>query len=268
MWGVSTRLRVETLGNTRLRISPLAAAPQGQTDARRAGRPRFAVRAATGHWLAVVVYALAMAYVESAAVLYLRTIYGGIDPVAPRHTPFDPLPDFVWIEIGREAATVVMLASVGYLAARRWTGRIGAFAVAFGIWDIFYYVFLWLFAGWPASPLAPDVLFLIPLPWWGPVVSPVVLALVIVAAGTAAMARELGDGMPRPCRRDCLVVVVGGGLCLVAFMADALVALPRGGLAAAYYLRGGSSFPWAIYAAGLALGCVGLVRGITRVETD
>jgi hypothetical protein len=206
-----------------------------------------------------------MAYVESAAVLYLRTIYGGVDPVGPRHTPFDPLPDFVWIEIGREAATLVMLGAVGYLAGTRLAGRIGAFAVAFGVWDIFYYVFLWLFAGWPASPLAPDVLFLIPLPWWGPVLSPVLLAALIVVAGAAAMARELGDGLPKPRRGDMLAVFVGGGLCLVAFMANALLALPDGGIEAAYYARGGA-FPWPVYALGIVLGGAGLLRSLTRAD--
>jgi hypothetical protein len=198
-------------------------------------------------------------------VLYLRTIYGGVDPVGPRYTPFDPLPDFVWIEIGREAATLVMLGAVGYLAGARLAGRIGAFAVAFGVWDIFYYVFLWLFAGWPASPLAPDVLFLIPLPWWGPVLSPVLLAALILVAGAAAMARELGDGLPKPRRGDMLAVLVGGGLCLVAFMANALMALPDGGIEAAYYARGGP-FPWPVYALGMVLGGAGLLRSLTRAD--
>src|SRR5205823_8243008 len=130
-----------------------------------AARPRFAVRAVTAGWAAVAAYAIGMAYVESAAVLYLRTIYGGVDPVAPRRTPFSPLPDFVWIEVGREAATMVMLAAVGWLAVRTPLARFGAFGLAMGLWDIFYYVFLWLFAGWPATLLATDVLFLLPLPW-------------------------------------------------------------------------------------------------------
>jgi hypothetical protein len=214
-------------------------------------------------WTAVALYAIAMAYVESAAVLYLRTIYGGIDPVAPRHPPFDPLPDFVWIEIGREGATMVMLAAVGYLAATSLAGRIGAFAVAMGIWDIFYYVFLWLFAGWPSSPLAPDVLFLIPLPWWGPVLSPILVAGLIVLAGGAAMARELGDGLPRPSRRDLLALLLGATLCLLAFMTNALEVLPRGGIEAAYYARGGP-FPWPVYAAGLVVGSIGVIRTISR----
>ena len=223
------------------------------------------MRAAVTRWTAVGLYAVAMAYVESAAVLYLRTILGGIDPVGPRHPPLVPLPDFAWIEIGREAATIVMLAAVGYLAASSLVGRIGAFAVAMGIWDIFYYVFLWLFAGWPPSPLAPDVLFLIPLPWWGPVISPILAAGVIVVAGAAAMARELGDGCPKPHWRDVATVLLGAGLCLQAFMANALAVLPNGGLEAAYYARGGP-FPWPVYAAGLLVGSAGLVRSLTRAK--
>jgi hypothetical protein len=222
------------------------------------------MRAASAGWLAVAAYAVAMAYVESAAVLYLRTIYGGIDPVGPRHTLFNPLPDFVWIEIGREAATMIMLATVAWLAGRGAAGKIGAFALAMGVWDIFYYVFLWVFAGWPASPLAHDVLFLIPLPWWGPVLSPMLLAGIMIVAGAAAMARELGDGLPRPSHDVWLLVLLGAGLCLVAFMLDALAALARG-LDAAYEARGGT-FPWPLYLVGMSLAVVGLVRGLTRTR--
>jgi hypothetical protein len=228
--------------------------------------PRFDVGAARTQWVAVTLYAIAMAYVESAAVLYLRTIYGGIDPVGPRHTPFQPLPDFIWIEIVREAATILMLASVGFLAASSLPGRIGAFALAMGVWDIFYYVFLWVFAGWPTSPFDPDVLFLIPLPWWGPVVSPVLFAALMVVAGAAAMAREQGDGFPKPSRADYIAVLVGAALCLLAFMANAVMALPTG-LEVAYDTRGGGPFPWPLYLVGLCIASSGLVRAITRAAT-
>jgi hypothetical protein len=209
----------------------------------------------------VAAYAIAMAYVESAAVLYLRTIYGGIDPVGTRLTVFDPLPDFGWIEIGREVATMVMLAAVAWLAGRGVVGKIGAFGVAMGVWDIFYYVFLWLFAGWPASLLAPDILFLIPLPWWGPVLSPVLLAAIMALAGGAAMARDLGDGLPRPTRGVMFLVLGGICLCLIAFMLDALGVFFRNGLAAAFEVRGGS-FPWPLYLVGVGLVSVGLVRAL------
>jgi hypothetical protein len=210
----------------------------------------------------VCVYAIAMAYVESAAVLYLRTIYGGIDPVGPRRPALNPLPDFVWIEIVREGATMIMLASVAYLGASSLPARIGAFAVAMGTWDIFYYVFLHVFAGWPGSLLAPDVLFLIPLPWWGPVLSPVVLAALIAVAGAGVVARELGDGLPKPSRLEVLATLAGAIVCLVAFMWDAIAALP-GGVEAAYYARSGP-FPWPVFLVGAGLGGIGLLRIVIR----
>jgi hypothetical protein len=174
------------------------------------------------------------------------------------------LPDFLWVEIGREAATMVMLGSIGWLAGTAIAGRIGAFFLAFGVWDIFYYVFLWVFSGWPGSLLAPDILFLIPLPWWGPVLSPTLLAMIIAIAGAATLARELGDGVPRLHADAYLPVTLGILLCLVAFMAEAIAALPRG-MEAAFLTRGGP-FPWPIYALGVGLGVLGLARGLTRVD--
>lgn len=226
-------------------------------------RPHFAVRLALPRFLAVVLFAIGMAYVEAAAVLYLRTIYGGVDPVGRRTTPFDPLPDFLWVEVGREAATLLMLAAVGWLAGARGLGRFGAFLVAFGSWDIGYYGFLWLFSGWPASLLAPDVLFLIPLPWWGPVIAPLLIAVFMVVDGGLAMARELGDGLRRPDRLAWLLMVAGTLLCLLAFMADALRALP-GGLEAAFAAHGAEGFAWPLYLLGLALMRMGALRVLLR----
>jgi hypothetical protein len=196
-------------------------------------------------------------------VLYLRTIYGGVDPVGPRHTPFNPLPDFVWVEIGREAATMVMLGAVGFLAGRGIAGRVGMFAMAMGIWDGFYYVFLWLFSGWPSSALAPDVLFLIPLPWWGPVLAPVIAATVMAVAGAAALARELGDGVPSMTPGSWTLLLVGVLVCLYAFMADALARLVVAGPEAAYNVRGGP-FAWPIFGLGVLVSVLGVWRWLAR----
>jgi hypothetical protein len=222
-----------------------ASSEVGRTAVRRA----FAWRQALPRIGAVVLYAAAMAYVESAAVLYLRTIYGGVDPVAPRYPPLLPVPDFLTIEVGREAATMVMLACVGWLAGRGAAGRFGAFLLAFGVWDVGYYVFLWLFAGWPGSLFSPDVLFLLPLPWWGPVLTPMLIALLMAIGGAVAMSRALGDGVPRPDKRAVGLLLIGLLLCLWSFMFDALGALPRG-LDAAFSVRGGV-FAWPLYLAGL-----------------
>ena len=99
---------------------------------------------------AVALFALAMAYCESAVVAYLREIYGIEDLVRDVPRALDRI---MTIEIGREAATLIMLAVVGWTAGRSWRGRLGAFVFAFGLWDIFYYGGLAVLLGWPTSLL-------------------------------------------------------------------------------------------------------------------
>ncbi len=67
-------------------------------------------------WLTVVIYAAAMAWVESAVVYYLRT---HIDRIVPYQA--NPLPiigGFGPVEMLRELATLIMLFTVGALAGR------------------------------------------------------------------------------------------------------------------------------------------------------
>ena len=73
---------------------------------------------------------------------------------------------------------------LGMLAGRTWRHRAGYAAIAFGTWDIFYYVFLRLMSGWPRTLLDWDILFLLPLPWWGPVLAPVTIAMLMIVWGT------------------------------------------------------------------------------------
>src|SRR3954453_17627132 len=138
-------------------------------------------------WLTVVIFAMAMAWVESAVVFYLRTMAHRIEPYQADPLPFST--GFGMAELVREAATMVMLLTVGMLAGRGWRSRLGYTAVAFGIWDIFYYVFLKVMCGWPHSLLDWDILFLLPMPWWGPVLAPVLVALLMILWGTLASGR-------------------------------------------------------------------------------
>ena len=231
------------------------------TIAARWSRPDYNVRAALPRLAAVFGYGVAMAYVEAAAVLYLRTLYGGIDPVGPRSPAINVPPSFVGVEVGREAAAMLMLASVGWLAGSRAASRLAAFLVAFGTWDIGYYAFLRLFTGWPANPFAPDILFLIPLPWWGPVIAPAMFALLMAVGGAAAFVREQGDGVPRPGAWVWAALLGGTLVCLVAFMQDALLLLPSG-MELAQAARGGP-FPWSMYLVGLVLAGVGGYRAVS-----
>ena len=206
---------------------------------------------------AVAVYAAAMGYFEAAAIIYLRVLHGGVDPVT--RVPTQPPISLVTAEVGREAATMVMLAAVGLLAGRGWAGRWGAFLLAFGLWDLTYYLFLAALAGWPASPLDWDVLFLIPLPWWGPVLAPALIAAAMAASGALLVLRESVGDAPALVGRLVALGVVGAAVCLCVFMADALAAV-AGGEPALGALQP-TGFNWALFLVGyvaLAWGLLGV----------
>ena len=118
-----------------------------------------------GKVVSLVAFAVAMAFVEAAVVVYLREIIGG-GPLFPmKEIPATLLA----VEVGRGAATIVMLLSVAFLSFRGEARRMGAFLLLFPVWDAFYYLWLHVTIGWPAGVSDWDVLFLIPLPWVGPV---------------------------------------------------------------------------------------------------
>ena len=179
-----------------------------------------------GQWLGVVCFAVAMAWVESAVVLYLRSLSQQFDPYEPFQLPLGS--NILGAEMVREAATLLMLGSVGWLAGQTRRSRVALAIVAFGTWDIFYYVFLVPLTGWPRSLLDWDILFLLPLPWWGPVLAPTLIACVMIVGGTLVALRDSPEQPICPSRYPSLAALVGGTLALYVFMEDALRALPEG----------------------------------------
>jgi len=193
------------------------------------------------------VFALAMAFVEAAVVVYLRRVLGVVDLMRDV-AAYDP--SIALIESGREAATLLMLLAVGFAAGRLLQARIGFALFAFGLWDVFYYAWLRVLLGWPGSLLDEDVLFIIPLPWWGPVLAPVLVALVAAAFGAVLVLRE-EEGRPvRPGWFEWAALVAGITLVLWTFMADALGALPAS--AEDLSRLKPTAFLWPPYLAGLA----------------
>ncbi len=169
----------------------------------------------------VAVYAIAMAFLEAVVVVYIR----GLLNITNDHVALGP---YVTMEMWREAATIVMLVAIGWLAGRQGTERWAYGLFAFGIWDIFYYVWLKVLTGWPASLLAWDVLFLIPLRWWGPVLSPMLVAFLICVVAVLAVVRlNLGERLGIT-RGRLGTGILGGLLALYVFMSDALHALLAG----------------------------------------
>jgi hypothetical protein len=194
-------------------------------------------------------FAIAMAWVEAACVFYIRAL---VDRIEPYQT--DPLPihgALGAVELWREAATLVMLATLGMLAGRTWRRRAGYAALAFGAWDIFYYVFLRLISGWPRTLLDWDILFLLPLPWWGPVLAPVSIALVMILWGT--FVTRAGDDAidSRWTFLTEALACVGIVLALAVFMIDAWRALPDGRDAVLQVLP--TTFNWPLFWVALLL---------------
>jgi hypothetical protein len=190
-----------------------------------------------------------MAWVEAVVVVYLRSMMHRMEPY--QSNPLPVIGGFASIELPRELATLVMLFTVGWLAGRTWRARLGYAAIAFGTWDIFYYVFLKIICGWPHSLLDWDVLFLLPLPWWGPVLAPVLISLLMILWGTFASQFER---VPHPALSNWRVWVLsftGVALALYVFMADAIAVIPRGLGALRTMLP--ERFNWPLFCLALAL---------------
>jgi len=211
----------------------------------------------TGPWpragltIAVAVFALAMAYLESAVVVYLREALGvGTGDVFPIDLESELSGRLGWIEIGREAATLLMIGGIGWMAGRTGLERLAWAAVVFGIWDIGYYAWLWVFSGWPESLLTWDLLFLIPAPWAGPVWAPMAVSLALVGFGLAMAGRYRAGLAPTSGRWPLLGLVAGGAVVMLSFLTNAPLVLDAGTP---------SDFAWPIFAVGMTIGVVSAI---------
>lgn len=194
--------------------------------------------------IAVFVFAFAMAYMESAVVVYLQKALGITPETLFPLQKSETLGSLAAIEVGREFATLVMLVAVGCFLGRRWVDRLAWTSVAFGVWDIGYYLWLWVFIGWPQSPVTWDVLFLIPVPWAGPVWAPIAVSVALIAFGLAA-AHGTGAGRTPQVGPVRGAAAVAGGLLVVASFAANGPALISGGLP--------GWFPWPAFVVGMAV---------------
>ena len=213
----------------------------------------------------VFLYALAMAYVEAAVVVYLRRLFGvgGGYASAPA---FDSA--IAAIEGGREAATLLMLFAVGWLAGQRRRAKLAFAFYAFGLWDILYYAWLRLLVGWPSGLLDTDLLFLLPAPWWGPILAPVLVSILFVVAGTLVVldeARRQADlPRPRPVPPakpvDRLALVIGMLTIFYAFAGEGLGRAKGGGSG----MPSPPAFDWPLFLAGYGLSIFALAKLLFR----
>ncbi len=174
----------------------------------------------------VAVFSIAMAWMESSTVVYLRTLVNRVEPY--QAAPLPIVNSFGVTEIVREAATLIMLLTIGWLAGMSWKSKLGFFMAAFGVWDIFYYLFLKIIVGWPHSLFDWDILFLIPLPWWGPVLSPILISLVLIILGTFLAQSERNNTTLLSGKLGWIFHLCGIFLALYVFMAHSIKVVGNG----------------------------------------
>jgi len=108
----------------------------------------------------VTLFAVAMGMLESSVVIYLRELYYPAGFKFPLHATSYTV---AVTELFRELSTLIMLLGIGMLAGKNKHERFAWFIYSFAIWDIFYYVFLYLLINWPVTLFDWDVLFLLPI---------------------------------------------------------------------------------------------------------
>ena len=126
-------------------------------------------------WLTI--FSIAMGFMETAVVIYLRKIYY---PHGFQFPLISVSHDLAIVEFLREAATILMLAAIGILTGKSSAQKFAFFIYSFAIWDLFYYIFLKLLINWPESLFTWDILFLIPVPWVGPVLAPCIVSITMI----------------------------------------------------------------------------------------
>jgi hypothetical protein len=158
-----------------------------------------------------------MGFVEAAVVVYLRRIYypGGFA------FPLKPLTDsLIGIEVLRETATIFMLLSIAVLAGKRIWERFAYFLFCFGVWDIFYYVWLKVLLDWPSTIFDWDILFLMPMPWIGPVIAPVTISMLMILLGLFIIYSFYKGYDFRPTLISRILTLIGSGFIVFSFMRD------------------------------------------------
>jgi hypothetical protein len=200
----------------------------------------------------LILFGVSFGYVEAAVVVYLRALYdplrhalhpdrpaGELFPLITADQLQNAAPEKSWllgVEVAREAATMIMLASVALVVAQDRPLWLPSFAIAFGVWDLSFYAFLKLLLHWPSSIMTWDILFLIPVPWVAPVLAPSIVSMTIISAGLVALERPV-----RMSPAHWAAMMLGGALILMSFVWD-YQNLMAGGLP--------RPFAWRLFGAG------------------
>lgn len=166
---------------------------------------------------ALTAFSIAMGFLESSVVIYLREIYY---PDGFRFPMVKIEEKITLVELCRELATIIMLWGVAYVAGKTFLHRFVYFCFCFAVWDILYYVFLYAFLQWPESLFTWDILFLIPVPWIGPVWAPMLISLTMIVAGIFYIQRLEKKNDFKIKKTHWLFLICGAAFVLLSFVWD------------------------------------------------
>lgn len=163
------------------------------------------------------IFSIAMGYLESAVVVYMREILypsGFAFPLAP-------IPKKLAVtEIFREAATLVMLAGIAFVTGKNIIERFAWFLFSFALWDIFYYIFLKVLLNWPDSLLTWDILFLIPVTWTGPVITPHIVSLLMILHAVIILKKSCNRKSYQFPLQAQILMFMGAAVVFISFIFD------------------------------------------------
>jgi len=169
-------------------------------------------------WLTI--FSISMGFLETSVVVYLRKLY------YPEGFKFPLIPvtrDIATTEFFREIATIIMLIGAGVMAGKNSIQCFVFFLYSFAIWDIFYYVFLKVLLNWPESVFTWDILFLVPVPWVGPVIAPCIISVsMIVLTFVVVYFQEKGKQV-RITFLEWILFIFGSITAIVSFMWDYII---------------------------------------------
>jgi hypothetical protein len=138
-----------------------------------------------------------------------------------------------------------MLAAIALAVAETAGQWAAAFVIAFGVWDITFYLFLKVLLDWPASLWSWDLLFLVPVPWVGPVLAPVLVSVAMIATGVWHLRRGASGNAVRIGPLNWGGLIAGAVVIVVSFAMD-YRNIMAGGMP--------QPFNWGVFSLGLGLG--------------
>ncbi|HNZ29663.1 MAG TPA: hypothetical protein PLB12_11345 [Candidatus Goldiibacteriota bacterium] len=199
-----------------------------------------------------VIFSAAFGFLEAAVVVYLRELW------YPQGFAF-PIKiisgGIITAEYLREAATLIMIFSAACIAGKTKLQRFAYFMLIFGVWDIVFYLALKIMLGWPASIMEYDLLFLLPAPWTGPVLAPVIISASMITAGIIII-KFINSGITfYQTKIIWLLEITGGTIVFLSFTASA------GDITKGVYP---SHFSWIVFSAGWLLSLMTFIYSFYR----